>query len=82
MQFHIEIDETKVNRWVNDEDSQWVEAQSIYNTVQNKEQMLSGIEPYLKKHQNTANSIYSNWLKTTIWAKNIQNIDKYSYIQK
>lgn len=82
MQFHIEIDEFKVNRWVNDEDTQWYDAQKIYNTVQNKQQMLDGIELYLKNHQSTADSIYTNWLKTTIWAENLDRVDKYKYIQK
>ena len=73
MQFHIEIDENKVNLWVQDHDEQWLEAQQKYDSVQNKSQILDGIKPHLEKHQTTANSIYSNWLKTTEWSELIKN---------
>jgi len=67
MQFHIEIDENKVHSWVNDEDNTWYEAQKVYDTVQNKEQMIDGISQFLTVHQSTANSIYTNWLRSTIY---------------
>lgn len=71
MQFHIEIDEPKINNWVNDEDEQW-EVAKQYNSVQDKFQILNEIPSNLKKHQSTANSIYSNWLKTTEWSEVIK----------
>lgn len=67
MQFHIEIDENKINRWVNEEDSMWESVTGKYQSVQNAEQILSGISQYLTKHQSTADIIYANWLKTTCW---------------
>lgn len=72
MQFHIEIDEPKINLWVNDLDDKWIEAQSKYNTVQDKSSMLNEIHNNLQQHQNTANNIYKNWLKSTIWSDNLQ----------
>ena len=67
MQFHIEIDENKVNRWVQDDDDKWQQARQDYDSVQNKDEMLNDIPKYLTKHQQTANNIYTNWLKTTVW---------------
>lgn len=71
MQFHIEINEAKIDSWVNDDDDKWLDARQRYNSVQDRDAILAGIEPYLKKHQSTADSIYTNWLKTTEWANKI-----------
>lgn len=65
MQFHIEIDEKKIDSWVRDEDIDWKNARKQYPTVQDKFQILNGSKYNLDKHQKTANSIYKNWLKTT-----------------
>ena len=73
MQFHIEIDENKAIAWVQDEDPKWEEAINNYDTVQNKDQIIEGIDPYITKHKSTANSIYKNWLKTTEWSEVIKN---------
>lgn len=67
MQFHIEINETKIDSWVNDEDPKWAEAMQLYDSVQDRKQILDGIHKYLKQHQSTADCIYTNWLKTTEW---------------
>jgi len=68
MQFHIEINEAKIDSWVNDDDPKWADARTCYDSVQNKIDMLTGIPYHLKQHQATADRIYSNWLKTTDWA--------------
>ena len=68
MQFHIEINEAKIDSWVNDDDPKWTEARSLYESVQDKITMLNGIPYYLSKHQATADRIYTNWLKTTEWS--------------
>ena len=73
MQFHIEIDENKAIAWVQDEDPKWEEAINNYDTVQNKDQIIEGIDPYIVKHKSTADSIYKNWLKTTEWSEVIKN---------
>jgi len=36
--------------------------------VQDRDGILSGIEPNLSQHQATADHIYQTWLKTTDWA--------------
>lgn len=71
MQFHIEIDENKVNLWVNDDDEKWTNARTKYDTVQDKSTMLQGIKPNLHKHQSTADKIYTKWLSPTIWSSHI-----------
>ena len=68
MQFHIEINETKINTWVNDDDPKWTQARAQYNSVQDKITMLNGIPFHLDKHQATADQIYQKWLETTEWS--------------
>ena len=68
MQFHIEINETKINTWVNDDDPKWTQARAQYDSVQDKITMLNGISFHLDKHQATADRIYQKWLKTTEWS--------------
>lgn len=68
MQFHIEINEIKINSWVNDDDPKWTAARQQYNSVQDKITMLNGIPYHLERHQATADCIYNTWLKTTEWS--------------
>jgi len=68
MQFHIEINEAKIDSWVNDDDDKWADARSLYNSVQDKITILSGIPYHLEQHQATADCIYTNWLKPTEWS--------------
>lgn len=65
MQFHIEIDDKKLNHWVSYEDKKWDYAKEKYSTVQNKEEMLKGKDIYLQKHKLTADNIYTKWLEST-----------------
>jgi len=62
MQFHIEMDETKVHNWVQDDDNKWAEAREKYASVQDSDAIVKGIEPYLTQHQATADHIYRTWL--------------------
>ena len=62
MQFHIEIDEPKLNFWVSDKDPNWALLKEQYDSVQNKDEMLFGSEKFLTKHQTTASNIYKHWL--------------------
>jgi len=71
MQFHIEINETKMVNWVAEDDAKWTHAQQQYATVQDKVAMLNGIVYHLEKHQATADSIYKKWLSTTPWAGSV-----------
>lgn len=67
MQFHIEIDERKIDTWVKDDDEAWFDAKIKYDTVQDREQILADTPRYIQKHKQTADHIYHNWLKTTKW---------------
>ena len=71
MQFHIEIDEDKMTRWVSEEDAKWTTSQQLYKTVQDKIEMLAGLPYYLGQHQATADRIYRKWLSTTDWARSV-----------
>lgn len=71
MQFHIEINESKIDSWVRDDDPNWSRARQQYTSAQNKDDILNGIEPYLIKHQSTADNIYRRWLLTTEWADHV-----------
>ena len=74
MQFHIEINEAKIDSWVNDDDPKWADARTRYNSVQDKIDMLNGIPFHLAQHQATADHIYTNWLKTTAWADSLTKL--------
>ena len=71
MQFHIEINESKIDSWVNDDDPKWTDARQRYSTVQDRDTMLNSISTHLARHQAMADNIYANWLKPTEWASNI-----------
>jgi hypothetical protein len=71
MQFHIEINEDKMTRWVSEEDAKWIEAQQLYETVQEKIDILVGIPYHLAQHQATADAVYQRWLSTTPWNRSI-----------
>jgi hypothetical protein len=74
MQFHIEIDEKKVNVWVSDEDDEsWINSRKQYDSVQNKDEMLNDIPLYIEKHKQTADNIYTKWLSTTEWFELLKN---------
>ena len=68
MQFHIEIDKTKIDRWVEEDDDKWAQARSLFESAQSRQTILDRTAQHIQKHQSTANAIYSNWLKTTEWA--------------
>lgn len=68
MQFHIEINEAKIQSWVAEDDPKWAESRWRYETVQDRINMLSGLTYYLEQHQATADCIYRRWLAPTAWA--------------
>lgn len=65
MQFHIEVDAHKINSWVQDGDPDWMGALDRYATVQNREQILAGVDIHMTQHQITADNVYRKWLETT-----------------
>jgi GMP synthase-like glutamine amidotransferase len=74
MQFHIEINENKIDSWVNDDDPKWADARTRYDSVQNKIDMVTGIPFHLAQHQATADHIYTNWLRTTEWSNTVTTL--------
>lgn len=68
MQFHIEIDENKVETWVSEDDENWSLTRQQYDSVHSKLQILSDTPLYIEKHKQTAVNIYNKWLETTEWA--------------
>ena len=67
MQFHIEINEAKIDSWVYEDDDKWALARQRYDSVQDKISILSGIPFHLAQHQTTADHIYQKWLESTEW---------------
>lgn len=63
MQFHIEMDRQKLDFWVADKDPNWFTVKEKYDSVQNKDEMLTGCINHLARHQLMADNIYTNWLK-------------------
>jgi GMP synthase (glutamine-hydrolysing) len=68
MQFHIEIDESKIQSWVAEDDDKWAESRRLFESVQSRQAILDRTAQHLAAHQRTADHIYSHWLSTTEWA--------------
>lgn len=62
MQFHVEIDEAKLNRWLADGDPLWADAARRHSSVQTRERILSEAPRRLRAHQDLADRIYARWL--------------------
>ncbi len=62
MQFHIEIDETKLAVWLAEGDPQWAAAARAHPTVQTREGILAQAGRELAAHQRLADRIYGRWL--------------------
>ncbi|MCW5634123.1 MAG: type 1 glutamine amidotransferase [Rubrivivax sp.] len=63
MQFHIELDAGKLERWSRDEGARYVEARQRHPaTVHSGERMRSDAGALLAAHQALADRIYSRWL--------------------
>lgn len=62
MQFHIEMDRTKAQAWALDEDPKWATARQDFNSVQDSDSILQGLDQYLIQHQRTADHIYQTWI--------------------
>ena len=68
MQFHIEIDEPKIDLWVREDDDKWAQARSLFESAQSRQTILNRTVNHLTQHQRTADHIYTHWLSTTYWA--------------
>jgi GMP synthase (glutamine-hydrolysing) len=62
LQFHVEIDEEKLGRWVLDEGERYRAARLIPASVQSPDAMLAGIDLHLRAQQAMADRLYRRWL--------------------
>lgn len=63
MQFHIEVDAAKVERWSREDGPRWQQArQASPQTVQDGAALRAGIRRHLAEHQALADRIYRRWL--------------------
>lgn len=70
MQFHIEINQPKIESWVSEDDPKWAQARSLFESAQSSQTILDRTAQYIAAHQRTADHIYQHWLSTTEWAAN------------
>lgn len=68
MQFHIEINETKIKSWVAEDDDKWAQARGLFESAQSRQTILDRTPDHISAHQRTADHIYTHWLSTTAWA--------------
>ena len=73
MQFHIEMDEEKVDVWVREDDENWRESRIEFNSIQGRDEILTNTPRYITKHKETADRIYTKWLETTEWYELLKN---------
>jgi len=63
MQFHIEIDEAKLQRWLDEGDPAWAEALAQHaGSVQDKATILAHVAQRLLAHQRLADRLYGRWI--------------------
>jgi GMP synthase-like glutamine amidotransferase len=63
MQFHIEIDEAKLQRWLDEGDPAWSEALAQHaGSVQDKTTILALAAQRLHAHQRLADCLYGRWI--------------------
>lgn len=70
MQFHIEMDRTKLQAWASDPDPDWAWACDRFASAQTSDQILAGETKYLTQHQRMADCVYQCWLAPTVWYSN------------
>jgi GMP synthase-like glutamine amidotransferase len=65
MQFHIEIDEAKLQRWLDEGDPAWSEALAQHaGSVQDKATILAHAAQRLQAHQRLADRLYGRWISS------------------
>ncbi|MEI8267823.1 MAG: type 1 glutamine amidotransferase [Betaproteobacteria bacterium] len=63
IQFHVEIDEAKLQRWLDDGDPAWAEALAQHaGSVQDKATILAHAKQRLLTHQRLADRLYGRWI--------------------
>jgi GMP synthase (glutamine-hydrolysing) len=62
MQFHVELDEEKLERWSREEGPRWAAVLAVHGSVQSGPQMREGGVRHLASQQALADRIYARWL--------------------
>jgi len=62
LQFHVELDDEKLQRWSGDEGPRWAAARAAHASVQSGSQMREGGSRHLASQQALADRIYARWL--------------------
>ncbi|MEO7850625.1 MAG: type 1 glutamine amidotransferase [Rubrivivax sp.] len=62
LQFHLEVDETKLRLWSTAESSDYLEQQRLHASVQSGAAMREGMAKHLDAQQRLADHVYSRWL--------------------
>lgn len=63
MQFHVEVDAEKVERWSREEGPRWQLARARHAaTVQDGAAIRDGVRSELPRHQALADRLYAHWL--------------------
>jgi GMP synthase-like glutamine amidotransferase len=62
MQFHIEIDAEKLERWLDHGDPLWEPARLRHESVQDAATMRALLPVHLQAHQDLADRLYTRWL--------------------
>jgi GMP synthase (glutamine-hydrolysing) len=63
MQFHIEIDTGKVERWMQDAGDDWLRSMETHVTVQGPQALRAGLAQHLRAHQALADQLYGRWIE-------------------
>lgn len=64
LQFHVEVDREKVDRWSREDGQRWRRAlRTSPRTVQHGTAMRNGIALHLQAHQALADRLYARWLE-------------------
>jgi hypothetical protein len=62
MQFHIEIDAPKLERWLSHGDPLWAPARVEHASVQDAATMRALLPQYLRSHHALADRLYARWI--------------------
>lgn len=61
MQFHVEVDDEKLQRWIADDGQRYVEARQQHDTVHDAARMRVDTQRWLAAQQRLADGIYARW---------------------
>jgi GMP synthase-like glutamine amidotransferase len=68
MQFHLEIDDAKLQCWTSAHEPAWIAAIGAHPSVQDAATMRAEGARRMAEHQRLADRVYARWLTPTPWA--------------